>query len=85
MILDFLINVFVWFIQFVLGFIPEGPSIPDGISTTLNDVFSLFAGMNAFLPVEEMFTTITFLISSEIAVMVFHFVMWIIKVIRGHG
>lgn len=85
MIADAFINIAHWFIQFVFGLVPEGPDLPEQLTTGAATLFGFASGINNILPVSEVFLTIGLVISVEIGMIIVSTVLWLIRVIRGHG
>ena len=84
MISDAFLSILTWVVETIFQRVPAGPDLPDGLLTTANEVFGLASGLNAILPVEEVFVAIGIYFAFEIAMIVLAGLLWIIRLIRGN-
>jgi len=82
MITTFLLTIFNTFVGFLLGLLPSG-NLPEVIISA----FAYFVGvMNSFsyvIPVATLFQAFALVVAVDLAIMLWHFINWIIRKIPG--
>jgi len=83
MIFDLILSFWAWLMTSLLRFLPESSGFPDGFFSGLDVVFSAFGAVDAVVPASEIFALISFIITFELAVMVYHSITGVLSFIRG--
>jgi len=82
MITTFLLYIFNAFVGFLISFLPNG-NLPDVIT----NAFIYFVGvMNAFnyvVPVATLFQAFALVVAVDLAILLWHFINWVIRKIPG--
>jgi len=82
MITTFILTIFNAFIGFLLNFLPSG-----NLPTVITNAFAYFVGvMNAFsyvIPVATLFQAFALVVAVDLAILVWHFINWVIRKIPG--
>jgi len=82
MITTLLLFVFNAFVGFLLGLLPTGT-----LPTVITTAFAYFVGvMNAFsyvIPVATLFQAFALVIAVDLAILLWHFINWVIRKIPG--
>lgn len=85
MITEAFFEIFRYLFLSLLFFFPEGPSLPETLTTTWANLLDYAGQFNNIFPVNEMLLVLVFLISFEIAMLTFTGMFWLLKFIRGSG
>jgi len=82
MIITFLLTIFNTFVGFLLSFLPSG-----NLPTVISNAFTYFVGvMNAFtyvFPVVTLFQAFALVVAVDLAILLWHFINWVIRKIPG--
>jgi len=82
MITTFFLYIFNAFVNFLVSFLPSG-----NLPTEIAGAFAYFIGiMNSFsyvIPVATLFQAFAVVVAVDLAIMVWHFINWIIRKIPG--
>jgi len=82
MITTFILTIFSAFANFLIGFLPNG-NLPAGIA----QAFAYFSGIiNAFsyiIPVATLFQALLVVVGFDLAILLWHFIQWVIRKIPG--
>jgi len=82
MIFTFLLTIFNTFVSFLLSFLPSG-----NLPSIITDAFTYFVGvMNAFsyvIPVATLFQAFALIVAVDLAILLWHFINWVIRKIPG--
>jgi len=84
MITGFFLNLINTFLLFLIGLLPEGPDIPEGIATTLQTTVNYASKLNDILPVEEILIVFGLWVAVEVGLKVFQLTFWVFRVVRPH-
>lgn len=82
MIITFLLTIFYSFILFLIGLLPVGV-LPVGISTALIYIIGVVNSFNWFFPITDLFAVLFIALIFEAAVLLWHFINWVYRLIRG--
>jgi len=78
MITTFLLIIVNTFVGFLLSILPIG-NIPSGILTSLSYIVGVMNTFNWFFPLDTLFTVLLITLTYELAVLTYHFVMWVLR------
>jgi len=82
MITTFFLYIFNAFVNFLVSFLPNG-----NLPTEVTSAFAYFVGvMNSFsyvIPVATLFQAFALVVAVDLAIMLWHFINWIIRKIPG--
>jgi len=78
MITTFFILIVNTFFGVLLSLLPVG-SIPSGILSSLNYVVGVMNTFNWFFPLDTLFAVLLITLSYELAVVTYHFVIWLLR------
>jgi hypothetical protein len=82
MITTFFLSFFYSFISFILSILPVG-SLPSIITTALSYFWYILNSFSYVFPVAALFEALLFIFAFDVALIVWHFIQWIIKKIPG--
>jgi len=82
MIVTIILNAFFDFLVFLVGFLPVG-SIPTAIGTSLNFLFGVLNTFNYVIPISTMLLAALATLVLDGAILLWHFINWIIRKIPG--
>lgn len=82
MIIAFLLEALLGFLNFLLSFLPTG-ELPTQISTALTYIMGTMATFNWLLPIDTLLTVAVLAIAVHAAILTFHFAEWVYHKVRG--
>jgi len=82
MIITAILNLIYSLVNFLLSFLPIG-NIPSGISDGISYIVGVMNTFNYFFPIGTLFAVLAITVTFELAVFVYHFSMWIYRLVRG--
>jgi len=82
MITTFILTIFSSFVGFLLSLLPTG-SLPVAISTAFNYFVGILSAFTYVFPVVTLFQAFALVIAVDLAILVWHFINWVIRKIPG--
>jgi len=82
MITTFFLFIFNAFVSFLLSFLPTG-SLPTALTDSFMYFWSVVNSFSYIFPVSTLLLALLFILAFDAAVMLWHFIQWIIKKIPG--
>ena len=83
MILELIITAITAVLKLVFGLLPNIPQLPNGLMTSLNNVFNIIFDNVGLLGIFVRINTIKTLVPLVVVVVnfdrIYHFIMWVIK------
>jgi len=82
MIVTFILNIFYYFIYGLTGLLPVG-HLPDEILTAVNYFVGIINAFSYVIPVQTIFQAFALIVAVDLAILLWHFINWIIRKIPG--
>ena len=85
MIATFFGTIWEAIISTLAEYLPVSSGIPSNVETAVSTFFGYVNGLNLILPISELITILTLDIIWEGSIIIFHFIRFLINLIRGSG
>lgn len=82
MITTFLLIIANAFLNFLLSFLPTG-SLPSAIPQAVHYFVGIVNSFSYVIPVQTLFEAFALVVSVDLAILLWHFIQWIIRKIPG--
>lgn len=82
MIFTLILNFFYALLNFLIEVLPTG-NLPAGFTSALNYFWSVVNAFSYIIPVGTLLSALLIMLAFDLAVLVWHFVQWIIRKIPG--
>jgi len=83
MITDVILQIPLFFLNLMLGLIPDSSGLPSGVSSAITTAIGYIKGVSFIFPIETLFQIILLIFSIEAGLLLWKFINWIIKKIPG--
>jgi len=77
MILDWILTLPLVLVQTLVGFLPDYAGLPAGALSAITHVTGQMAGVASLFPMSTVKTVVTLIMSTEIAIFLFHAGAWV--------
>lgn len=85
MIANILLGAFHGFILLLIGLLPPYIGLPSGVEIALANVGTYLQKANSIFPIDQLISAVGIIFSFETALLLFKFLNFIMKKIRGSG
>lgn len=72
-------------INFIASIFPDSTGLPSAVSTAINFLLDKLYGFSLIVPADDIILIIQYTIVFEAMVLIWHFVRWVINLVRGSG
>lgn len=79
-------NIFYWFVSFMIGLLPSVERLPDDLETAIAYIRAFMSGMIDIVPgLSILPAVVSFILLFEVGMFAFFAFNWVLNLIRGAG